>query len=77
MLPRCRVATTSHGLPEDVLVHAQDGYGDESLSWRLVRSKAQEFHRYVAANVGDCTIRRVFRRPIGGKEPVASVAFLG
>ena len=69
-----RSKLTSHGLPEDVLVHALDGYGDESLSWPLVRSKAQEFHRYVAANVSDCTIRRVFRRPVGRKEPVASVS---
>jgi hypothetical protein len=60
--------------PEDVLVHALEGYGAQSLTWPSLRSKAQNFHRYVATNVSDCTIRRVFRRPIGSKEPAASVS---
>src|SRR5262245_8418664 len=69
-----RSKLTPHGLPEDVLVHALERYGAESLTWPSLRSKAQDFHRYVTTNVSDCTIRRVFRRPIGSKEPVASVS---
>jgi hypothetical protein len=69
-----RSKLTPHGLPEDVLVHALEGYGTDDLSWPSLRSKAQDFHRYVTTNVTDCTIRRVFRRPIGSKAPVASVS---
>jgi hypothetical protein len=66
--------TTPHGLPEDILVNALDGYGTENLSWPFVRSKAQDFLNYVSAHVSDCTIRHIFRRPIGRKEPAGSVS---
>jgi hypothetical protein len=66
--------TTPHGLPEDLLVNAFDGYNTENLSWPFIRSKAQDFRNYVSAHVSDCTIRHIFRRPIGRKEPAASVS---
>ncbi len=69
-----RSKQTPHGLPEDVLRHALEGYGAESLTWPSLRSKAQDFNRYVTSHVTDCTIHRVLRRPIGRKEPGASVS---
>jgi len=65
---------TPHGLPEDVLVHAFEGYGTEDLDWPLIRTKALNFEKYASAHVRDCTIRRVLRRPIGRKHAAASVS---
>jgi hypothetical protein len=67
--------TTSHGLPEDVLIHALDGYGSENLSWPQIRSHAVKFYTYISAQASDCTISRAFQRPIGTKKvPTAAVS---
>jgi hypothetical protein len=67
--------TTSHGLPEDVLIHAPDGYGGEKLSWPQIRSYALKFYTHISAHVSDCTISRAFQRPIGTKKlPTAAVS---
>lgn len=66
--------TTPHGLPQDVLVHALEGYGAQDLSWPSVRSKAQDSYEYASTHISDCTIRRVLRRPMGNKEPAAAVS---
>jgi hypothetical protein len=63
---------TPHGLPEDVLLHALEGY-TKDLTWPLIREKALDFEKYASKHVSDCTIRRVLRRPIGQKPPAASV----
>lgn len=67
--------TTPHGLPEDVLIHALDGYGDKNLSWPQIRAHAQYFYNYISMQVSDCTISRAFQRPIGTKKvPTAAVS---
>ena len=67
--------TTSHGLPEDVLIHALDSYGNESLGWPQIRSHALKFYAYISSQVSECTISRAFQRPIGTKKaPTAAVS---
>jgi hypothetical protein len=67
--------TTPTGLPEDVLIHALDGYGDENLSWPQIRSHAMQFYTYVSKHVSDCTNSRAFERPLGTKKvPAAAVS---
>ena len=67
--------TTPDGLPEDVLIHALDGYGGEHFSWPQISSHARRFHAYISMRVADCTIQRAFRRPIGTKKiPAAAVS---
>src|ERR1700682_820182 len=65
---------TPDGLPDDVLLHALQGYGESDLNWPSVRTKALDFEKYALADVSDCTIRRVLRRPIGKKGAAASVS---
>ncbi len=66
---------TPHGLPDDILLRALDGYGSTDLSWSALRDKGTDFRKYVTAHVSDCTIRHVFRRPLGKKLlPAASVS---
>src|SRR5262249_32230805 len=65
---------TPHGLPEEVLVHALEGYGGGSLSWPSVRDKGINFRNYISKEVSDCTIRYAFRRPLGKKPPATSVS---
>lgn len=67
--------TTPHGLTDDVLIHALEGYGDADLSWTEISSRAQKFYKHISAEVSDCTIRRAFRRPVGTKKaPCAAVS---
>jgi hypothetical protein len=71
-----RAKFTPHGLPEDVLVRAFDGYSGADLSWLQLRSKAQELKRYLEAQVSHCTIRTAFRRPLGQRPPATSLSVL-
>jgi hypothetical protein len=70
-----RSKTTPHGLPEDIIIQALQGYGDATLTWPQVSFHARRFYNYVSAHVSDCTIRRAFHRPIGvRKVPSAGVS---
>jgi hypothetical protein len=69
-----RLKITHHGLPEEILVHALEGYGTENLGWSSLKLKARHFCEYVSAHVSDCTIRHVVQRPLGRREPAASVS---
>ncbi len=44
---------TPHGLPEDVLVHAFEGYGTEDLDWPLIRTKALNLAVRLAVSFDD------------------------
>jgi hypothetical protein len=65
---------TPHGLPEDVVLRALEGYDTKHLDWLAVRAKALDFVNYASKHVSDCTIRRILRRPIGRKRAAASVS---
>lgn len=65
---------TPHGLPDDVLVHALDGYLGKRLSWPSLRKKGENFHRYISPQVNDCTIRQMLRRPTSTREPAISIS---
>ncbi len=65
---------TPHGLPEDVLLHALEGYNTKDLNWPAIRTKALDFEKYALSHVSDCTLRRILRRPIGRKSAAASVS---
>jgi hypothetical protein len=65
-----------HGLPEDVLIRALEGYDATELSWPGLRAKGLEFGEYISAQVSDCTVRKISRRPIGRKPPAVSFNIL-
>jgi hypothetical protein len=70
-----RSKTTPHGLPEDILIQALEGYGDATLTWPQIRFHAQRFYTYVSTYVADCTIHKAFQGPIGVKKvPSAGVS---
>ena len=66
--------TTPYGLSADIFACALGSYGATDLGWTEIRDKAIEFRNYVSAQVADCTIRQVFRRPLGRRTTAASVS---
>src|SRR5262249_41229439 len=67
--------TTPSGLPEAILIHALEGYGDADLVWAQISSRARKFYSYVSAQISDCTLRRAFQPPIGTKKvPAAAIS---